>query len=93
MFATIEKGGKFCFASQDHDVFDVEGEGKDDFIIEIWVVFVSVIEMIFGTTFCILAQTDRMHWCVWQGSCHWLGTGWWHGGVWQHSKGADDRPV
>ena len=51
MFATIVKGSKFCFAVQGHDAFDDEGEGKNGSIVEIWVVFVSEIEIRCSITF------------------------------------------
>ena len=43
MFATIEKGSKFCFTGQGHDMFDDGGEGKDGSILEIQIVFVHEI--------------------------------------------------
>ena len=45
MFATVENGGMLCFAGRGHYVLDDGGEGEYGSIIEIWVVFVSEIEM------------------------------------------------
>ena len=53
MFATIGKVSKFFFAGQGHAMFDDGGEGKNSSIVEIWVVFVSEVEMHGSATFGI----------------------------------------
>ena len=79
MFATIEKGGKLCFAGQGHNMLDDGEVGDYGSIIEIWVIFVSERN---GQQHSLrhLAQRDRRHWYVLLESCHWLGTRWCHGG-------------
>ena len=51
MFATIEKGRRFYFTGQGHDMFDDGGEARECSIVEIGLVFVSEIEMCCRMTF------------------------------------------
>ena len=52
MFATIEKGSKFCFAGHGNDMLDDEGDGKDGSFVKIQVAFVGEVEMCCGSIFC-----------------------------------------
>ena len=53
MFAMVEKGSKCCFAGQDDEEFENQGEDRDGSIFVIRVVFISEVELCCSATFCM----------------------------------------